>query len=235
MPLDTAAAPGQVQARGLSPLGTHFSRAHARRAWEPRNCDSPSTGGAAPVRSRGSGLHFDHPCPYQLGPLASRKSQRPHWSAGEPDRCTDLTRVTGDRRGLCWPHAGPAVPTPDSMAQKAGNGATQVHVLSRRALVHGRGSGTPAPRQGGHRGSTLLVQSLGPFLSGGSISILLTVCYVPLTPEFSGTLFLPILIICQGEWGRQEINRVRFTISYVLDFHTGVPMNPGDFPDLIHA
>lgn len=144
MPLDTAAAPGQVQARGLSPLGTHFSRAHARRAWEPRKCDSPSTGGAAPVRSRGSRLHFDHPCPYQLGPLASRKSQRPHWSAGEPDRCTDLTRVTGDRRGLCWPHAGPAVPTPDSMAQKAGNGATQVHVLSRRALVHGRGSGTPA-------------------------------------------------------------------------------------------
>lgn len=93
----------------------------------------------------------------------------------------------------------------------------------------------PPPGQGGHRGSTLLVQSLGPFLSGGSISILLTVCYVPLTPEFSGTLFLPILIICQGEWGRQEINRVRFTISYVLDFHTGVPMNPGDFPDLIHA
>lgn len=95
--------------------------------------------------SRGSGLHFDHPCPYQRGHLASRKSQHPHRSAGEPDRCTDLTRVTGDCRevrgvcGLCWADAEPAVPTPDFMAQKVGNGA---RVLGHGALIHGRRRGT---------------------------------------------------------------------------------------------
>lgn len=145
---------------------------------------------------------------------------RPHQGDGRPPRALLATcwasrahsRFHGSEGGK-WGHPG-ACPQP----QSSGSWTREWY-----------------PRQGGHRGSTLLVQSLGPFLSSGSISILLIVCYVPLTPEFSGTLFLPILIICQGEWGRQEINRVRFTISYVLDFHTGVPMNPGDFPDLIHA
>lgn len=42
MPLDTAATPGQVQARGLSPLGTYFAQVCVSGTWEPRNCDSPS-------------------------------------------------------------------------------------------------------------------------------------------------------------------------------------------------
>lgn len=108
---------------------------------------------------------------------------RPHKGDGR------LSEVRGVR-GLCWADAEPAVPTPDVMAQEVGNGVTDARVL--RALIRGRGI---APR-GGHPGSSGLVRSRGPFLSGGSVSILLTVCYTPLTPAFSTTLLSPILTIC---------------------------------------